>query len=127
MSGLQVTWLACLVATIACLPFAPTLFREAGVADTSDLAWVVYLGAFPTAIGFVTWAFALQHTTAGRLGSTTYLVTPIAIVLGWAILGEVPPWLAVAGGALCLVASPSHSARRALRPGSAPKTASAAG
>jgi drug/metabolite transporter (DMT)-like permease len=98
-----VTCLACLVATIACLPFAPALLREAGDADTSSLAWVVYLGAFPTAIGFVTWAFALKHTTAGRMGSTTYLVTPIAILLGWAILGEVPPLLAIAGGALCLV------------------------
>jgi hypothetical protein len=29
-------------------------------------------------------------------------VPPVAIVLGWAILSETPPWLAVAGGALCL-------------------------
>jgi drug/metabolite transporter (DMT)-like permease len=31
-----------------------------------------------------------------------YLIPPIAILLGWTILGEAPPWLAVAGGALCL-------------------------
>jgi drug/metabolite transporter (DMT)-like permease len=36
------------------------------------------------------------------MGSTTYLVPPLAIVMGWAILGEAPPALAVAGGALCL-------------------------
>lgn len=103
VSGLQVTFLACLVATIACLPFAPALMREAGDSDTAALAWVVYLGAFPTAIGFVTWAFALKRTTAGRMGSITYLATPIAILLGWAILGETPPLLALAGGVLCLV------------------------
>ena len=32
----------------------------------------------------------------------TYLVPPIAVVLGWIILGEVPPLLALPGGALCL-------------------------
>ena len=39
----------------------------------------------------------------GKMGSTTYLVTPIAVLLGWMLLGETPPALAFAGGALCLV------------------------
>ena len=34
---------------------------------------------------------------------TTYLVPPIAILLGWALLGETPAGLAFAGGALCLL------------------------
>jgi drug/metabolite transporter (DMT)-like permease len=49
-------------------------------------------------VAFTTWAFALGRTSAGRLGSTTYLVGPVAVVLGWAVLGEVPPALAIAGG-----------------------------
>jgi drug/metabolite transporter (DMT)-like permease len=102
VSALQMTFLACAVGTIACLPFAPTLVRELGDADGSAIAWAVYLGAFPTAVAFTTWAYALARTTAGRMGSTTYLVPPIAIVLGWAFLGESPPALALAGGALCL-------------------------
>jgi len=44
----------------------------------------------------------LSRTPAGRLGSTTYLVAPIVIVLAWLLLGEVPSWLAIAGGALCI-------------------------
>jgi len=36
------------------------------------------------------------------MGSTTYLIPLVAILLGWALLGETPPWLAAAGGALCL-------------------------
>jgi drug/metabolite transporter (DMT)-like permease len=102
VSALQVTWLACTVGALACLPFAPALAREVGDADRSALGWVVYLGAVPTAIGFLTWAYALARTTAGRMGTTTYLVPPIAIVLGWAILAETPPSLAYVGGALCL-------------------------
>jgi drug/metabolite transporter (DMT)-like permease len=63
---------------------------------------VGYLGLFPTAIGFVTWAYALSHTSAGRMGSLTYLVPPVALALGWVMLGEVPPLLAIPGGMLCL-------------------------
>jgi drug/metabolite transporter (DMT)-like permease len=102
VSALQVTWLACTIATIACLPFAPSLVDEVGHARASAIGWTIYLGAAPTAIGFVTWAYALARTTAGRMGSTTYLVPPIAILLGWLILGETPPALAFGGGALCL-------------------------
>ncbi len=102
VSAFQVVFLASVAAMIACLPFAPTLVCEAADADTSVIAWVVYLGVVPTALGFATWAFALNRTSAGRMGSVTYLIPPIAILLGWALLAETPPWLAVAGGALCL-------------------------
>lgn len=102
VSPLMVTWLACTAGTIVCLPFAGQLARQAAHAPASSLGWLVYLGVAPSAIGFVAWAFALSRTTAGRMGATTYLVPPIAIVLGWLLLGEVPPALAFAGGALCL-------------------------
>ena len=103
LPALEVTWLACAIATVACLPFAPTLVDEVADARASTVAWVVYLGAFPTAIAFTTWAYALSRTTAGKMGATTYLVPPVAIVLAWGLLGETPALLAVAGGALCLV------------------------
>lgn len=102
VSALQVTWLACSVGAIACLPFAPTLLRELERADASAVGWAVYLGVFPTALAFTTWAYALARTTAGRMGATTYLVPPLAVLMGWTILGEVPPALAMLGGALCL-------------------------
>lgn len=99
---LQVTWLACCVGALVTLPFLPQLVGELGTAPISAVAWLVYLGVFPTAIAFTTWAFALNRTTAGRLGSTTYLVPPVAILLAWLVLSEVPPVMALAGGALCI-------------------------
>ena len=102
VSALQVTWLACGVGAIACLPFAPALIREIGQADPSAMGWAVYLGVFPTAVAFTTWAYALARTTAGRMGAITYLVPPLTVLMGWVILGEVPPALALLGGALCL-------------------------
>jgi drug/metabolite transporter (DMT)-like permease len=98
-SGLAITFVACAVASVALLPFAPQL---ADVDHAGALAWTVYLGLFPTAIGFTTWAYALKRTSAGRLGAFTYLVPPIAVLLGWILLSESPPALALGGGLLCL-------------------------
>jgi drug/metabolite transporter (DMT)-like permease len=116
-SGLQITFLACLIGTVACLPFAPALAGELGDASGETIFWTVYLGVFPTAIGFTTWAYALKRTSAGKMGATTYLVPPLTVLMGWAILGETPPLLAIAGGALCLagVAVTRGVSRRGLR------------
>jgi drug/metabolite transporter (DMT)-like permease len=102
-SPLATTFLCCAVGAAVCLPFAPALAAEVGKAGAGALAWMVYLGAFPTALAFWTWAFALTRTSAGRLAATTYLVPPLSIVLGWLLLAEAPPALAIAGGALCLL------------------------
>jgi len=102
LPGLTVTWIACTLGAVCCLPFAPLLIREVGTAGASSIASMLYLGAFPTAIGFTTWAYALSRTSAGRMGATTLLVPPVAIFLGWLVLGETPALLALAGGGLCL-------------------------
>jgi drug/metabolite transporter (DMT)-like permease len=102
IAPLQTTFLCCAIGAVACLPFAPALAQDLSGASTTHVAWLVYLGLGPTALGFTTWAYALARTDAGRLGATTYLVPPISILLGWALLGETPQALAYLGGALCL-------------------------
>ncbi|HEX5189210.1 MAG TPA: DMT family transporter, partial [Streptosporangiaceae bacterium] len=102
VSPFQVTWVGCVAATVACLPFAPALIADAATAGPGAIGWTVYLGAGPTALGFATWAIALRRTTAGRLASLTYLIPVVAILLGWLVLGEIPPLFAVIGGAGCL-------------------------
>ena len=100
--ALQVTWIGCVVAAVVCSPFAPSFFRELPRASATSIGWVAYLALGPMAIGFVTWAYALARMTAGLMGSTTYLVPPVAVFLGWLLLGEVPVAASFAGGALCL-------------------------
>jgi drug/metabolite transporter (DMT)-like permease len=102
VSPLQVTLLGCAAGTLVCLPFAPTLVGELDHAGAAAIGWTVYLGVAPTALGFATWTYALSRTSAGRLASLAYLIPVVATLLGWALLGETPPWLAGVGGVLCL-------------------------
>lgn len=101
-SPLQATTFGCLIGAAACLPFAGKLVTGIAEAPLTATLDVVYLGIFPTALAFSTWAFALSRTTAGRMGATTYVVPAIVVLLSWIVLGEVPAWLTFVGGALCL-------------------------
>lgn len=103
LSAVQVVWLACSTGAVVCLPFAGDLVRQTAAAPVSSVLWLVYLGIFPTAIAFTTYAYALRHMSASGLGITTYLVPPITIALGLVFLDEAPPALAYVGGALALV------------------------
>ena len=103
LPAIHVTWLACSVGAVACLPFVGGLVGDLREAPASSVWWLIYLGVFPTAIAFTTYAFALTHMDASSLAVTTYLVPPITIVLSLVFLGEVPPVLAYVGGVLALV------------------------
>jgi drug/metabolite transporter (DMT)-like permease len=101
-SALQVTTFGCLVGMVMCLPFTGALLSDLAAAPLSATLNVLYLGVFPTALAFMTWAYALARTSAAQLGATTYVVPALVIVMSWLLLGEVPGWVTFVGGALCL-------------------------
>jgi drug/metabolite transporter (DMT)-like permease len=103
LPALQVTFIACTVGALVCLPFAGQLAADVRSAPLASNLGVLYLGAVPTALAFTTWAYALARTSAGRLGVTTYLVPPVTILLSALVLGESPLALQLVGGAICLV------------------------
>ncbi|MGW4896008.1 DMT family transporter [Kitasatospora sp. NPDC004240] len=101
-SPLQATTFGCLIGAAACLPFTPQLISDVSSAPLSATLNVVYLGLFPTALAFTTWAYAISRTTAGRMGATTYSVPALVVLMAWVLLGETPALLTLLGGALCL-------------------------
>lgn len=100
--SVQVVFVSFVIGALVCLPFSPDLLSVVAEGGAT-LWWTVYLGVFPTAIAFTTWAFALTHTDAGKLSLTTFLVPAITTVIAWALLDEVPPALTFLGGALAIV------------------------
>jgi drug/metabolite transporter (DMT)-like permease len=101
-SALQVAAFGCIIGAIMCSPFAGQLSRQLYQAPLAATLSVIYLGVFPTALAFTTWAYALARTTAGRMGATTYVVPVLVILMSSALLAEVPRPLSLLGGALCL-------------------------
>ena len=99
----QVTWLGCAIGLVACLPFAGDLVRDLAHAPPQGILGMLYLGAIPTALAFSTWAYALSRMPAGQLGVSTYIVPPLAVIMGVIAFQEVPAVLAVVGGVVCLV------------------------
>jgi drug/metabolite transporter (DMT)-like permease len=116
------TWLGCVAGTVAVLPAAPQAVAELVRAPGSAVAAVVYLGVFPTAVGFALWAYALARVNAGTMASTTLSVPGIVVLMSWALLGELPTVAGLVGGALCLlgVAVARRAPRPAGRPGRGP-------
>ncbi|GFE20484.1 membrane protein [Streptomyces nigrescens] len=99
---MQVTTFGALAGTVACLPFAGQLVSQVSRAPVSATLQMVYLGVFPTALAFTTWAYAVSRTTVGKMGTTTYAVPVLVVLMSWLFLGEVPGWLTLLGGLLCL-------------------------
>ena len=72
--------------------------------DGEELAVLVFLGIFPTAIAMLLWYYALDLLDASALGPTQYVAPIISTALGWALLGEPVGLAFLAGTALVMVA-----------------------
>jgi drug/metabolite transporter (DMT)-like permease len=103
VDGLTAIWLGCVIATVVLLPWTPQLVDELRVAPVGAILGTVYMGVFPTAIGFTAWAYALRRMDAGRLSATTYAVPAVSVLLSWLLLAEIPTVYGLVGGAVCLV------------------------
>ncbi|MGN8132274.1 DMT family transporter [Paenarthrobacter sp. 22069] len=99
----QATWFGIVVGALCCLPFAGQLASEVQSAPPGATWGLVYLGIFPTAIAFTTWAYALSLVDAGKLAATTYLVPGTTVLISWLLLGEIPTAWGLVGGLVCLV------------------------
>lgn len=99
----QATWFGIMVGTVCCLPFTGQLITEVQQAPIPATLGLLYLGIFPTAIAFTTWAYALSLIDAGKMAATTYLVPGTTILISWLILSEVPTIWGLIGGIICLV------------------------
>jgi drug/metabolite transporter (DMT)-like permease len=102
------------VSASACglLIFLPGLPEAVRAAPLSATLTVIYLGVFPGAIGYITWAYALTHLPASTAASFLYVQPLLVLGIAWVWLGEWPSWLSLVGGVLVLIGVIVVNARR---------------
>lgn len=83
-------------------PALPNGLTEAAAASAGGLASVVYLGFVPSLVAYAAWAVALSRLPAGRASNYLYCIPPVASLMGFLWLGEVPGTLGIIGGLMAL-------------------------
>jgi drug/metabolite transporter (DMT)-like permease len=91
------------IGALALSPWLPNAASEFGVASPAAIQAVIYLGLVPSLVAYGTWSVALSRLPASRASNFMYCVPPVATLLGFLLLGEVPTLLGAVGGALALV------------------------
>jgi drug/metabolite transporter (DMT)-like permease len=117
-SSLEVACFTMVAGTVMTLPFVP--FGLDRLLHAGAGAWLAaaYLGLLPSALGFVLWGYAVARMPIAVSTSLLYLVSPVAVLLAWVWLGELPlatemlGGLVVVAGVVVIAQAPRVAARR---------------
>jgi drug/metabolite transporter (DMT)-like permease len=78
------------------------LIAELGRAPEIATGAIIYMGFVPGALGYLAWSYVLSRLPSSIAGSFLYLVPPVAALIAWLVLGEVPSAISMTGGALVI-------------------------
>jgi drug/metabolite transporter (DMT)-like permease len=117
-SSLEVACFTMVAGTVMTLPFVP--FGLDRLLHAGAGAWLAaaYLGLLPSALGFGRWGYAVARMPIAVSTSLLYLVSPVAVLLAWVWLGELPlatemlGGLVVVAGVVVIAQAPRVAARR---------------
>lgn len=90
------------IGALCLTPALPNGLAQAATAGAQGLVAVIYLGIVPSLIAYASWAVVLSRLPAARASNYLYCVPPVATIMGFLWLGEVPGLLGMIGGALAL-------------------------
>lgn len=102
-SALTVTTYSFLAATLLLLPFSPEAVAQMRDASTAQLVLAAFLGVCPSAAAYLCWAKALAHApSTGAVSNYMFLTPFLALLLDYAVTGQLPGTATFVGGAIIL-------------------------
>ncbi|MET1052767.1 MAG: DMT family transporter, partial [Mycetocola sp.] len=101
-TSIEVACYAMIAGTLMTLPLVP--YDLEGLFGAGLTPWLaaIYLGLLPSAAGFVLWAYAVARMPVAVSTSLLYLVPPVAVIIGWVWLGELPILPELVGGLIVI-------------------------
>jgi drug/metabolite transporter (DMT)-like permease len=99
-TGFEVACYAMWSGTVFIIPLLPTAIHRLADAPFSAVMSAIYLGLLPSAVGFVTWSYAVARLPVERSTAALYLVPPVALLVALVWLGERPRLIELFGGLL---------------------------
>ncbi|MER2006466.1 MAG: DMT family transporter [Psychrobacillus sp.] len=101
-SAIELTAYFTWAGTVPFLFFSPGLFDTLQNATVEANLSAIYIGIFPTALAYLTWAIALSKSNASSISNTLYAEPVVAIIITWIWLHELPSPLSIVGGTIAI-------------------------
>ena len=103
-SALSLTVYVFLLGSLGLIPFiSNSLFEEVAAMSVTGWTAVIFLGIFPTVVGYVLWYVALQIKNASEVSVYLYFVPVLSTIISCFFLGEKITWLFIFGGAVVIL------------------------
>jgi drug/metabolite transporter (DMT)-like permease len=100
--GFELTAYAVWAGTLVMLPGSLRIPHQLVTAPVDATLSMIYLGIFPGALAYVTWAYALGRRPAAQIAQYLYAAPLVSALLGFVLINEQLSLLAIVGGALTL-------------------------
>ena len=103
-SALSLTVYVCLLGSLGLIPFiSSSLFEEVAAMSLTGWSVVIFLGIFPTVIGYVLWYVALEVKSASKISVYLYFIPVLSTIISYIFFRDEITWLFVFGGALVII------------------------
>jgi len=103
-SALSLTVYVCLIGSLGLIPFiSNSLFEEVAAMSITGWSVVIFLGIFPTVIGYVLWYVALEIKSASEISVYLYFIPVLSTIISYILFRDEITWLFVFGGALVIL------------------------